>query len=151
MQDQENQLPEMGQPEYRGSMPPAPPTPPRRAKLRDVWVVGLIALIVGGVVGSAVAKPEPTPAPPAEVRTVTQTVEVEVTPDSCLDALDSVEKILGYAAGGFTAASHGFAAAGRFDIQGILAANADMRASVQKVSGESPTWKRTRNACRASA
>lgn len=128
-------------------MPPAPPAPPRRAKLR----VGLIALIVGGVVGSAVAKPEPTPAPPAEVRTVTQTVEVEVTPSVCLDALDSVEKILGYAAGGFTAASHGFAAAGRFDIQGILAANADMRASVQQVSGESPTWKRTRNACRASA
>lgn len=60
---------------------------------KTVAFTGLAALVAGVVIGSsgteqaAVAEPK--------IKTVTETVEVEVTPQGCLDAIEAGETIMG--------------------------------------------------------
>ncbi len=130
---------------------PAPPTQ-RRSYIALVALLA-VGLVAGFAVGGAAANP-PAAAPatvtaPPEIQT--NNIEVKVTPQSCLDALDSAETIFNYAARGFGAASRGFNAASRLDVAGIVAANNDMNAAAKLVGTETGSWKRARDACRNSA
>lgn len=119
---------------------PDSPYAPRRPLHRRPWVVtaatGAIALFIGVGIGTSTGD---TPEPETRIETITETEEVEVevpvevTPQSCLDALDYADKVLGHAGDGFDAAADGFDAASRFDTNGLLDSTDRMSAAGDRI------------------
>lgn len=78
----------------------APPEPKRSWYQRKLVVIPslVVAATVGFGIGSsdsedAAATPQPTPEPQTITKTETVTEQVEVTPGSCLDALDAADEV----------------------------------------------------------
>lgn len=123
--------------------------------------VGMVALFMGvGIGGSGsseeatAAEPEPAPtvtetaepepAPTVtetaepEVETITEEVEVEkeVTPQACLDALDTADQIIAWASEGFGYAADGMMAAIEYDAAGLDIATENLNGITANVEAE---------------
>lgn len=81
--------------------------------------------------------------------TITETVEVEVVPQSCLDALDDADDVMLLAAEGFDASSRGFYAAAEFDIASLEAATADLNGLAPQMRQSVDAYRATANQCRS--
>ena len=84
-------------------------------------------------------------------RRVNVPVEVEVAPAACLDALDIAEDIFDLSGEFAGAASDGFLAASRFDVDGIEDANDDFEAINDRLQPFIPRWQGARDDCKAAA
>lgn len=98
--------------------------------------------------------PQPTvtvtqPAKPAPTVTTTTTQTVTSVPQSCLDALDYADQGFGYAGTGMQAASDGFAAVARGDLDGVLEATRVMKETTPKLTALAPQYNAAKAACRA--
>jgi hypothetical protein len=119
-----------------------PPAPPKRRLWRTRAVV--IAATVGALIGigaGAATRPEPS--------TVTRTEAVEVAPQSCLDALDLADEGFTYAGEAMGAASDGFDAASRFDVDGLNAASDRITAAGDKIQGITAAYQAAKADCRS--
>lgn len=122
------------------------------------WVpfaaVGLGMLLVGiGIGGSGKAEAVPAPAAtvtasPSPAPTVTKSVEVPVTPKSCLEALNLSEQGFTLAAEAMGYMSDGMTAAGNLDIAALQKANADLEKVNPKISLLTQPMKQAAFECR---
>lgn len=111
------------------------PTPKKkRWYTKPIVLLPALALIVGAGIGSAGQK---APEVVTETKTVTETETVEVTPASCLEALDLNEEAFDYAS-----ESLGHIAAGDFDAA---------RESTERMGTLTPRVNAAKESCRASA
>jgi hypothetical protein len=121
------------QPQYAPTTYGFPPQqqPPRRVKgkSRKRWILPVVCLVGGIILGSAGAassRPSVSEAAPAPTPTVTATATVtaepiikEVTPQACIDALDIAAEAIGLFSTYPGMASEAVQAAGTFDTEGL--------------------------------
>lgn len=126
------------------------------------WVpfaaIGAVGLLVGFGIGEAgkAAPSQKAPAPavtvtatPSPAPTVTKTVEV--TPASCLKALDLSEQGFTYAAEAMGYMSDALTAASEFNVAGLQKANADLDRVSPKMKELTTPMKSASAECRAGA
>lgn len=108
-------------------------------------LIPAVTLAVGlgiGVSTSATAEPV--------VKTKTVTETVEVTPQSCLDALDHADRGFNIAADGFEAAEDGFNAVAEFDVAALEAVVPRITTTADEMSALVPQYQSAKADCRAS-
>jgi len=111
---------------------PTPPAPKRRV-LVPTLVAGA-TLILGLTIGSATAKSDaPAPAP-------TATVTVTRTPQSCLDAIDHGDQIIGWSSDASKIAGDSFQAIADSDYDRIPENTAKINRLSEKVRGVTPDY-----------
>ena len=145
-----------------------PPREPRTGRGRHggtplwqrKWVpfaaLGVGMLLVGVGIGSS-GKDKPAEAAPAPAVTVTAsaspaptvTKTAEVTPKSCLEALDLSERGFTLSAEAMGIMSDALTAAGRFDVAALQKANADLEALNPKLSVLTAPMKQAAFDCRS--
>ncbi|HEY2086290.1 MAG TPA: hypothetical protein VGH54_09725 [Mycobacterium sp.] len=84
----------------------------------------------------------PTPAP-------TVTTTTTVVPQSCLDALDDADTVIGTSAQAVSIMADAFGAAANLDTAGIQAATEKLNALNPTLSAQGETYKTAREACKA--
>jgi hypothetical protein len=142
------------------------PRQPKEPLWKRKWVpfaaVGFGMLLVGVGIGSS-GKGKPADAAPAPAVTVTAspspaptvtkevTKTVEVTPASCLEALDLSEQGFTLAAEAMGYMSDGMTAAGNLDITGLTKANANLEKVNPKLSLLTQPMKKAAADCKAGA
>jgi len=119
-----------------------PPAPPKRRLWRTRAVV--IAAVVGALIGIGAGA-----ATQSEQHRVTNTENVEVAPQSCLDALDLADRGFTYSAEAMDAAAEGFDAASRFDVAGLNTAAARISAAGDKIQGITADYLAAKADCRS--
>lgn len=144
--DQGNQFPTYPQ-------QPPPPAPPRRGLDWTTWfgisLVVLVVFVAGTAIGSTSAKSAATPMPAVTV--TAKPVTMEVTPASCIDALDKhlVYLMLVHEATGSIDGALG--GAYEKDVAALDAATAEVRAANEAMGKLSPSMDADSKACRAKA
>ncbi len=158
------------------SIPPTPaaptsspaPSKPTMSKKAAIWsMVGIcvVALGIGNVSAKSDTKTETktevktvtsivTKNVPGPTKTVTKTVtvpgpEIEKTPQSCLDALDTAQEIFSLAAQGFGAASDAIAAAASNDGFGIVDAGNTMQSLSGQITSKGESFTAAAAECRS--
>jgi hypothetical protein len=134
-----------------------PPKAPKKKWFRRpavlLTVFGLGCALVGGGIGAS-GKPEPVTVTkevpgPERVVTKTETKEVEVTPQSCLTALDLAEQGFDYASEAMGYMSAAMTAAGNIDLAGVQQASADLKTVTPKMEALAPKANAAKAECRA--
>lgn len=124
-----------------------PPTPPKQQAWwkKAVVILPIGAFILGSGLG-AMNKPDPVTVPGPTVEKI-----VEVTPQSCLTALDHAEQGFTYAALIITYLNDGVQAAGKLDADGLNEASGKMALVNPKLEALVPKSKAAASECRAAA
>lgn len=142
-------------------IPAAPTTPPTKRKRFNIKyaAIGAGAFIIGSLLGAA-GQPEPetetvTVTKEVEVpveKIITEQVEVEVpvTPEACLEALDLSEQGFGLASEAMGYMSDAMTAASTFDIVALEAATAELEVLNPKLTALSDPMNAAKAECRAS-
>jgi hypothetical protein len=111
------------------------------------WV-GVVLFFVGLGIGFSLGGSDPTPTAIPEARTV----EIEVAPQECIDALDTAQRGFDLAAEAMDASSEGFFAVANGDLAGLEAAGAKAERVVGRMEAlDAETFQANVQVCRAAA
>lgn len=131
---------------------------PRKQKFwQKKWfpmaAVGTGALLLGVIVGAG-GQPEPVEVVrevPGPERVVTKTVEKEVTPKACLEALDLSQQGFTYSSEAMGYMSTALTAAGNFDVATLEQTKLDLEKLTPKMGALTMPMQKANSDCRAGA
>lgn len=129
------------------------PPKPKAWWKKPIFILPAACLLLGlGLGASNRPAPERIEVPgPERVVTKTENVEVPVTPEVCLTALDLAEQGFTYAAESMGYMSAALTAASDLDIDAINKASADLKVVTPKMEALAPKANAAKSECRATA
>lgn len=117
---------------------------PKQKKLRNYGITAVVALGIGALIGGGTT---PEPITITEYKTVTETVEKPVLPQSCVRAFQEGEKVMDYYGELGPLASEGVDAAVRLDASRLDATTSKVEALTEKITKQAGVYGGAKGEC----